>query len=677
MRPKPTPPGFGGSRGAPARVAVLLPETAVGGVERVMTALAGGLADAGYDVDLVVATGSGRLSGVPASVRVVPLGARRTRSATRPLARYLSSEPVAVLVTAKDYATLMALAARRLGRRGHRAPAIRIITTVHAPPSEAWATTPRRSGRALRPLLRAFLGRADRIVAVSEGVADDVRALLGDADRAITVVSSPVIEPALFTDSTAAVPDPWLAENRTTPVLVSCGRLASEKDPATLIAAFAIARKDRPLRLLVLGDGPERSAVEAQVNRLGLADDVRLLGQVEPVAPYLARADLCLLTSRTEGMPTVAIEALALGTPVVATETAAGIHELIGAGRGGRLAPVGDADAIAAAVVAELDAPSPALERSKLEPFTVAAATARYVAILDELGVPASSPEGPAPTTSLCILCRDRPDALADALASATGFDETIVIDMASDPPLAPQAGVTWHRDETNLGVTRGRNLLVQLATKDVVVFLDDDAVFVEGTAATIAERFARTPALAVLAFLVRRADGRIESSEWPFRGRPHAVDRGRPAAYFLGGACAVRHDAFLAAGGYDESFFYSTEEIDLAFTLAAAGSTIEYTPAVVVEHRPATAGRVANPAVPALRLRNRIMLARRHLPFPVAVVHVAAWGVRTAREARAAHGLREWKAAWREGRTAAVVRRPLPYGLLGRLHHDGGRVLW
>jgi GT2 family glycosyltransferase len=280
-------------------------------------------------------------------------------------------------------------------------------------------------------------------------------------------------------------------------------------------------------------------------------------------------------------------------------------------------------------------------------------------------------------TTALCILCRDRPATLADALTSAQGFDEIVVVDMASEPPLAPVAGVTWHREPANLGVTRGRNLIARLASADVVVFLDDDAAFVAGDAATITGEFTGRADLGVLAFLVRRADGHVESAEWPFRGAPHDIDRPRRAAYFLGGACAVRRDAFLAAGGYDESFFYSTEEIDLAFTLAQRGFTIEYSPAVVVEHRPAAAGRVANPAVPGLRLRNRIVFARRHLPLPIATVHVAAWAVRTAREARAARGWAEWRIAWRDGCRARVVRRPLSYRALGRLHRDGGRVFW
>jgi len=374
-------------------------------------------------------------------------------------------------------------------------------------------------------------------------------------------------------------------------------------------------------------------------------------------------------------MPTVAIEALALGTAVVATATVSGARELIGNGRGGRLAPIGDADALAAAIVAELDTPSPPVEAATLERFTVGTATAKYAAILESLGV--SARPRARPTVALCVLCRDRPAALTDALASAHGFDGVVVVDMASEPPLTPLVGVTWHREPANLGVTRGRNLLARTASADVVVFLDDDAAFVDGDATTIADAFADRADLGVLAFLVRRADGHVESAEWPFRGKPRDVERPRSAAYFLGGACAVRRDAFIVAGGYDESFFYSTEEIDLAFTLAQHGFAIEYSPAVVVEHRPAAAGRVANPAVPGLRLRNRIVFARRHLPRPVATVHVAAWAVRTAREARAAQGWAEWTTAWRDGRHAPVVRRPLSYRALARLHRDGGRVFW
>ena len=330
---------------------------------------------------------------------------------------------------------------------------------------------------------------------------------------------------------------------------------------------------------------------------------------------------------------------------------------------------------MAAAIGAELDEASPPLDPAVLEPFGVEAATARYVAILAELGV-TPAPRS-RPTTALCILTRDRPAPFADALASAKGFDETVVVDMASDPPIAPQPGAVWRREEANLGVTRGRNLLVELASADVVVFLDDDAVFVTGDGPTIADAFAEDPDIAALAFLVQRHDGHVESPEWPFRGKPRDIDRPRRAAYFLGGACAVRRDAFLAAGGYDESFFYSTEEIDLAFAMTRRGYEIAYTPDIVVEHRPSPAGRVADPAVPGLRLRNRIALARRHLPAPVAVVHVGAWAVRTAREAGSAHGLSEWRAAWRSGRRVPVERRPLPYRTLARLHRAGGRVFW
>jgi glycosyltransferase involved in cell wall biosynthesis/GT2 family glycosyltransferase len=651
---------------ASTRVAVLLPETAAGGVERVMTTLAGGLADAGYEVDVVVATGSGELSTRPEHVRVVPLGASRTLAAWRPLVRYLRDARPAALITAKDYATLVALAARARVR-----PRIPVIATVHAPPSEAWATTSRRSGRLLRPLLRRFLGRADRIVAVSDAVADDVRALVGPRARAVDVIASPVLDADLFDAASRPAPDPWLVTPRDIPVVVSCGRLSFEKDPRTTIEAFALARRTRPLRLLVVGDGPERTALESRVTELGIGDDVRFLGHVEPAAPFLARADVCVLSSRTEGMPTVAVEALALGTAVVATETAAGARELLHDG-GGRLVPIGDARALAQAITAELDAPSPPIGHGALDRFTAATATAAYVECLAALGAPPSHP-GPL-TTGLCILTRDRPEALDAALASAHGFDEIVVVDMASDPPLPPRPGVRWHREATNLGVTRGRNRLVELATSDIVVFLDDDAVFARGDAGTIAKEFAHTPGLGALAFLVRRADGHVESAEWPFRGGPRDVDRPRPAAYFLGGACAVRRAAFLAAGGYDESFFYSTEEIDLAFTLSRLGCEIAYTPAVVVEHRPAETGRVPSPEVPALRLRNRIALARRHLPLPVALVHVAAWGARTAREARAAHGWTQWKAAWRAGREHPVAREPLSYRSLGAVQPAGGR---
>jgi GT2 family glycosyltransferase len=281
-------------------------------------------------------------------------------------------------------------------------------------------------------------------------------------------------------------------------------------------------------------------------------------------------------------------------------------------------------------------------------------------------------------TVGLGVLCHGRPKELATAVASATGFDEILVLDMASDPPLRRPSDARLVREPTNTGVAAGRNRLVELMTSDIVVFLDDDAVLLtDDTVPRVRESFAADPNLAVVAFRIVRGDGSSKSPEHPFRGAPHDVERRRPCAYFLGGACAIRRDAFNAAGGFDDRFRYSTEEIDLAMTLTTQGYGLVYEPAVVVEHRPSERGRSPDAAIPALRLRNRLLLVRRHLPYPLAVVHAGAWALRTGVEAARVGGLTQWRSAWHEGLTQPVRRAPLSYRKLATLHRRGGRVLW
>ena len=285
------------------------------------------------------------------------------------------------------------------------------------------------------------------------------------------------------------------------------------------------------------------------------------------------------------------------------------------------------------------------------------------------------------PSISLCILCHDRPAELSDALASAASdghWAEVLVLDMASEPPIEPVAGVTWLRSDENVGVTKGRNLLAEAATGDVLVFVDDDAVFVTPVTSRLQEAFGGDQALGAVAFRVRRQTGAGPSLEHPFRGTADAADVARDCAYFVGCGYAVRRDAHLGAGGYDDRFFYSTEEVDLSFRLLRDGWSLRYDPTIEVEHRPSAKGRGrTGSAVPGWRLRNRFLLVRAHLPVAVAVPHAAVWVVRTGVEAVRARSVKQWWRLGREGLSLPVERRPLGWRRLVQIHRLGGRVLY
>jgi glycosyltransferase involved in cell wall biosynthesis len=166
-------------------------------------------------------------------------------------------------------------------------------------------------------------------------------------------------------------------------VIVAVGRLAAQKDFATLLRAFARVRERRPARLLILGEGRLRPALEALVAELGLGAAAAMPGYAENPFSALARADLYVMSSRYEGLPGALIQALACGCRVVSTDCPSGPAEILDHGRFGQLVPVGDAAALAEAMLAELDAPpDPERQRARAAQFSVPRAVDAYLDLL-------------------------------------------------------------------------------------------------------------------------------------------------------------------------------------------------------------------------------------------------------------------------------------------------------
>ncbi len=215
----------------------------------------------------------------------------------------------------------------------------------------------------LAPLMgRAYAG-ADHVVTVSHGVARDLVDNVGIPRKHITVLHNPTIGPNFAERMAAPVDHPWFAPGAP-PVLLAVGRLAGQKDLPTLLTAFARAREQRVMRLVLLGEknpgarsGMGKSSVAEIIEAHGTGEDIELLGYDPNPIRYMARADLFILSSRFEGFPNVLLEAVASGCPVVSTDCPSGPYELLDGGRYGRLVPVGDPDAMAAAILASLDAP--------------------------------------------------------------------------------------------------------------------------------------------------------------------------------------------------------------------------------------------------------------------------------------------------------------------------------
>ena len=243
-------------------------------------------------------------------------------------------------------------------------------------------------------LVHHAYAEAEALVAVSDGIAAEMAAFAGvPRDRVVTVYN-PVAGPHLTRRAGEPIDHPWLRPGEP-PVILGVGMLKPQKDFATLIRAFAQLRASRAARLVILGDArgdAKDIACKAELlalpGELGIAADVQFPGFVDNPQTWMARAACFVLSSRWEGLGNVLIEALACGCPVVATDCPSGPAEILAGGAFGRLVPVGDPAAMAAAIAATLDAPpAAAVLEARADHFSIDRAVDRYAALLfgDEL----------------------------------------------------------------------------------------------------------------------------------------------------------------------------------------------------------------------------------------------------------------------------------------------------
>jgi len=345
-----------------------------GGITPVITALSAGLCDAGARVELLTLSDHDprqQRTGLHPDLSIRCLGQGRRWQQSRRLRLYLAEQAPAALLAAGHRANL--LAAHQAGG------STRVVLSVHnalTPGIErlnAW----RRWGR-LRAL-RRWYPRADDIICVSHGVAADVERLIPQVRDRLDCVHNPIApadgEPDLDLH-------PWLSD-RSRPVILGAGRLATQKGFDTLIRAFAeIEHRPQP-RLLILGEGPDRKALLQLAAQLGVGRRVALPGFVPNPRAQMAAASVFVLASVWEGFGNVLVEAMSAGTPVVATDCPSGPREILADGSYGPLVAVGDVGAMADAIRRLLASPTPStLLRERAADFAPERVAAAYLARL-------------------------------------------------------------------------------------------------------------------------------------------------------------------------------------------------------------------------------------------------------------------------------------------------------
>jgi glycosyltransferase involved in cell wall biosynthesis len=331
------------------KIAFFLPSLRGGGAEWNILKLANYLADKDFDVDLILCKAVGSyLDRVNSNVRVVDLNASRVLLSLPKLVRYLRKETPYALVSALNHANAVALMARLFSFRSTSIT----VTIRNSLPEDGQIP----SQRAYLYFIKQTYFLANHVVAVSQGVADSFSRTTNFPLDRIKVIYNPVVYPEMFELAAHPVNHEWFA-NADPPVILAAGRLVEHKDFETLIQAFKLVLDKYDSRLVILGEGKERSHLEALIKDLGLSKYVSLPGFVQNPYAYMSRSAVFVLSSRREGLPTVLIEALALGIPVVSTNCRSGPEEILDNGEFGYLVEVHNPESMADAILSTLKKP--------------------------------------------------------------------------------------------------------------------------------------------------------------------------------------------------------------------------------------------------------------------------------------------------------------------------------
>lgn len=357
---------------------MFLHDLRAGGAERVSVNLANAIRQLGHDVDLVLINRLGCqafFDDLDPSIRILALPQSRTITSAIGFRTYIMRVRPDLVISALTHTNVSALIAYWLSK--HR-PKITVVE--HGQFSRERAKTMPLSVRTAYRLVPWLYPLANVIAAVSEGAKQDLARCASIAPERISVLHNPIVTESLKEASLAPVDHPWFEESEP-PVILAVGALRSEKNFPLLIKAFDMLRLRRRARLVILGDGPEMPKLLNCVEACRGAADIALLGFEANPYKYMRRSALLALSSDHEALPSVLIEAMACGTPIVATDCPTGPADILMDGELGTLSAIGDAPALARALEQSLDAPTSSERlKERAAAFSAEHAARRYLA---------------------------------------------------------------------------------------------------------------------------------------------------------------------------------------------------------------------------------------------------------------------------------------------------------
>lgn len=358
------------------KIGIFIPTLTGGGAQRVAINLASGLVERGCDVEIIVIREEGALvKSVHPKVDIVSLGAERTALSIPSLSWKMYNDDFDAIISFMGYVNVCAMISQFISFSDH----VSILTEHTSVSAHSGAQGGR--GYVVQYLSEILYPVADAVVGVSEGVKNDLRKEVNLQDSQVCKVYNPVVTNELHRLANVSVDHPWFGNSE--PVILGVGRLIRDKNFELLIRAFQQLNERREARLIILGEGPERSNLEQEVRHQGISDRVDMPGFKRNPYCYMSASDVVVLSSSREGFGNVLVEAMACGTPVVSTDCPSGPSEILEGGKWGPLVPVGDVDKLSDAIQSTLEDPPSSMElKMRSKNFTDEKIAKKYLKII-------------------------------------------------------------------------------------------------------------------------------------------------------------------------------------------------------------------------------------------------------------------------------------------------------
>jgi glycosyltransferase involved in cell wall biosynthesis len=355
-----------------------MPSLGGGGAEKIVLRLMRGFISRGIKVKLVLATPHGSLhSEIPNKVDVIHLNAKRSIFAIFRLAKYIRTNKPEIILSHLSNANRVALLATIISKCNTKVYVVEhntmSIALKHYSLIQKWL---------LIISYKYLYYRAHKIIHVSKAAANDLMKLLPKHINSVHTIYNPIINEEMINSIVDKPPHDWLYPGNI-PVILGVGLFREQKDFITLIQGFSIVKKYMDAHLILLGRGPLEEKIKNEAIKYNLENSILFPGYVDDPLGYMKHSSVFVLSSRWEALPTVIVEALACGCPVVSTNCPSGPAEILDNGKYGILVPVQNAIAMAHGIISSIkNPPDKKILISRAMDFSIEKSVNNYLGIL-------------------------------------------------------------------------------------------------------------------------------------------------------------------------------------------------------------------------------------------------------------------------------------------------------